>query len=55
MFYKYVCTVKLDDRERLDSEQLGNIEPFAVTNLTVYFINDERSDFKEQFFNDQKV
>ena len=54
---KNLCfvSVKLSDRERLDSEQLGNIEPFAVTNLPLYFINTEQSGFNEQFCNDQKV
>ena len=32
-------TVKLGDKERLDSEQLGNSEPFLVTNFPVYFID----------------
>ena len=49
MFCKYVITFKLGDREWLDSEQFGNIEPFAVTNLPVYFINCEQSGFHENF------
>ena len=30
--------VKLGDKERLDSEQPGNSEPFQMTNLPTYFI-----------------
>ena len=37
-----VGTVKLGDKERPDSEQPGNSEPFTVTNLPVYFINSEQ-------------
>ena len=29
---KYVCTVKLGDKERFDKEQIGVKEPFPVTN-----------------------
>ena len=42
-------TVKLGDKERLNSEQPGNSETFAVTNLQVYFINREQSLVSEQF------
>jgi hypothetical protein len=47
MFCKYVLTVKLGDRERPDSEQLG------MSNLPVYFKNSEQFGFNEQFCNDQ--
>ena len=29
-------TVELDDKDRLDSEQPGNSEPFPMTNLPVH-------------------
>ena len=38
LFLPFGTTVKLGDKERLDSEQLGNSEPFLVTNFPVYFI-----------------
>ena len=44
-----LTTVKLGFKERLNKEQLGNSEPFTVTNLTVYLIN------SEQFCDVQKV
>ena len=37
--FNFVCTVKLSDKELLDSKQPGNSEPFRVTNLSLYFIN----------------
>ena len=48
-------TVKLGDKERLDSEQPGNSEPFPVTNLPVYFVNSEQAGITEQFCDGQKV
>ena len=32
-------TVKRGFKERLDKEQLGNSEPFSVTNMPVYLTN----------------
>ena len=32
-------TVKLGNKERLDTEQPGNSEPFPVTNLPVYVLH----------------
>jgi hypothetical protein len=32
LFQIFCITVKLDDKERLDSEQLGNSDKFSVTN-----------------------
>ena len=48
-------TVKLGFKERLDKEQIGNSEPFPLTNLLVYLINSEQIGISEQFCNDQKV
>ena len=42
-------TVKICNKERLDSEQLGNSEAFPLNNMPVYLIN------SEQFFDDQKI
>ena len=50
-----VSTVKLGFKERLNKEQLGNSEPFPVTNLPVYLINREQIGISEQFCDDQKV
>ena len=40
MYYKN--TVKLGFKELLDKEQIGNSEPFPVTNLPIYLINSEK-------------
>ena len=48
-------TGKLDFKEWLNKEQLGNSEPFPVTNLSVYLINSEQIGISEQFCDDQKV
>ena len=48
-------TVKLDFKELLNKEQIGNSEPFPVTNLLVYLINSEQIDISEQFCDAQKV
>ena len=48
-------TVKLGFKERLDKEQIGNSEPFPITNLLVYLINSEQIGISDQFFDDQKV
>ena len=50
-----VSTVKLGFKERLNKEQLGNSEPFPVTNFPVYLINSEQICISEQFCDDQKV
>jgi hypothetical protein len=54
LFY-YVDTVKLGFKELLNKEQIGNSEPFTVTNLPVYLINSEQIGISEQFCDDQKV
>ena len=51
---RFESTVKLGNKERLDKVQLGNIEPFPVTNMPVYLINSEQICLSEQFCNDQK-
>ena len=48
-------TVKLGFKERLNEEQLGNSEPFSVTNMPVHIINSEQIGFSEQPCDDQKV
>ena len=48
-------TVKLGFKERLNKEQIGNSEPFTMTNLPVYIINSEQIGISEQFCDDQKV
>ena len=50
-----LCTVKLEFKEQLNKEQLGNGEAFPVTNMKGYLINSERFGISEQFCNDQKV
>ena len=35
-------TVKLGNKERLDTEQPGNSEPFPVTNLPVYVLHKDK-------------
>ena len=45
-------TVKLGFKERLNKEQLGNSEPFPVTNLPVFLINSEQIGISEQFCDD---
>ena len=42
-------TVKLGFKELLNKEQIGNSEPFPVTNLLVYLINSEQIGINEQF------
>ena len=51
----FVSTVKLGFKERLNKEQIGNREPFPVTNLLVYLTNSEQIGIIEQFCDDQKV
>ena len=48
-------TVKVEFKERLNKEQLGNGEVFPVTNMKGYLINSEQFGISEQFCNDQKV
>ena len=48
-------TVKLGIKELLNKEQIGNSEPFPVTNLPVYLINSEQIGISEQLWDDQKV
>ena len=48
-------TVKLGFKERLNKEQLGNSEPFPVTNMPFHLINSEQIGRSEQFCDDQKV
>ena len=48
-------TVNLGIKELLNKEQIGNSEPFTVTNLPIYLRNSEQIDISEQFCDDQKV
>ena len=48
-------TIKLGFKEQLNKKQIGNSEPFPVTNLLVYLINSEQIGISEQFYDDQKV
>ena len=48
-------TLKLGLKERLNKEQLGNSEPFPVTNMPVHLINSEQIKFSEHLCDDQKV
>ena len=43
---KNYTTVKLGFKERLNEEQLGNSEPFSVTNMPVHLTNSEQIGFK---------
>ena len=54
-FDKLLFTVKLGFKELLNKEQLGNSEPFPVTNMPVHLINSEQICFSEQSCDDQKV
>ena len=47
-FDKLLFTVKLGFKELLNKEQLGNSEPFSLTNMPVYLINSEIIVFSEQ-------
>ena len=47
--------VKLGNKEWLNKEQLGNSEPFSVTNIQVSVINSEQISISEQFCDAQKV
>ena len=48
-------TFKLDFKETVNKEHIGDSEPFPVTNLPVYLINSEQIGISEQFCDDQKV
>ena len=50
-----VGTVKLGFKELLNKEQIGDSEPFPVTNLPVYFVNSEQAGITEQFCDGQEV
>ena len=49
LFFKMCNSVKLYIKELLNKEQIGNSEPFPVTNLPVYLINSEQIGISEQF------
>ena len=49
LFFKMCNSVKLCIKELLNKEQIGNSEPFPVTNLPVYLINSEQIGISEQF------
>ena len=51
----FESTIKLGFMELLKKGQIGNSEPFSVTNLPVYLINCEQIGISEQFWDDQKV
>ena len=52
---KFPVQSNLALKERLNKEQIGNSEPFPVTNLSVYLINSEQIGISEQFCDGQKV
>ena len=54
-YAQYHCTVKLGVKERQGKEQLGNFEPYPLTDMTVHLINSEQIGFSEQLCDDQKV
>ena len=47
--------VTLVIRELFIKEQIGNSEPFTLTNLPVYLMNSEQIAISEQFCDGQKV
>ena len=47
--------VKLGFQELFNKEQIGNSEPFPVTNLPFDLTNSEQIGISEQFCGDQKV
>ena len=55
LFFKMCNSVKLCIKELLNKEQIGNSEPFPVTNLPVYLRNSELIGISEQFCEDLKV
>ena len=52
---KFPYTVKLRFKELLNKEQLGNSEPFPVTNMPVCLTNSEEIGFSEQLCDNQKL
>ena len=55
VFPAAVSTVELGFKELLNKEQIGNSEPFPMTNLPVYLINSDQIGMSEQFCDGQKV
>ena len=53
---RFESTVKLGNKEWLDKEQLGNSEPFPVTNdyASLLIMNSEQICINEQFCHDQE-
>ena len=47
--------LELGFKELLNKEQIGNSEPFSLTNLAVYLINSEQIGISEQFCDGEKV
>ena len=45
----------IQSKEGLNKEQLGNSEPFSVTNMPVHLLNTEQICNSEQLCDDQKV
>ena len=45
----------IQSKEGLNKEQLGNSEPFSVTNMPVHLINTEQICNSEQLCDNQKV
>ena len=54
-WYHFPITVKLGFKEWLNKEQLGNSEPFLVTNMPVHLSNSEQIGFIEQLCDGKKV
>ena len=55
MVIRNTVTVKVGFKELLNKEQLGNSEPFPVTNMPVHLTNSEQIGFSEQLCNDQNI
>ena len=55
IYYLIDSTIKLGFKERLNKEQLGNSDPFPITNMPVYIMNSEQIGISEQLYDDQKV
>ena len=54
-YRRSACTVKLGIEKLFIKEQIGNSEPFAMTNLPVYLIDSKQIGISEQFCDYQKV
>ena len=52
--FRWTITVKLGIKELFNKEQIGNSEPFPVTNLQVYLINSEQIGISENFVKTKK-